>query len=98
MPSWSPNGEFLAFASRRRRDVPAFRLHPRTLPGGKTVIYVRRMGVARTEATAVTPFDVLAEHAKWSPDGCRLTCNAYSLQTGERGIAVLELGDLLTRT
>jgi Tol biopolymer transport system component len=98
MPSWSPNGEFLAFASVRRRDVPAFRLHPRTLPGGKTVIYVRRMGGARTHATAVTPFDVLAEHAKWSPDGRRLTCTVYSLQTGERGIAVLELGDLFDQS
>ncbi len=95
MPSWSPNGEYLAFVSVRRRDAPTFRLHPRTLPGGKTVVYVRRMGGLRTHAMGVTPFDVGAEHAKWSPDGRRLALMALSLQTGERGIAVVELGDLL---
>ena len=59
------------------------------------MIFVRRMGRAETHVTGVTPFAVQAEHAKWSPDERYLTCMAHSLQTGQRGIAIVELGDVL---
>lgn len=96
---WSPSGEVIAFASQRGRRIPAYTMHPRHLPGGTSTIFVVRPKSTEDDAqpppVAVTPFGYGAVHAKWSPDGKRLVCTAYSLSGDQQGVAILELEGLL---
>ena len=93
-PSWSPSGERLAFTSDRGRPAPSFVLHRRELPPGSGAIFVQPFEAPDSPSgspIAISPFDWVAVHAKWSPDGRTVVCMAQSLDTGERGLAVIEL-------
>lgn len=91
-PSWSPSGTVLAFASQRARRAPSFTLHPRTLPGGTSGVFLLHVPDRDAGgATLVGPYDVSTIHPKWSPDGAALVCMAEDVGGPRRGLAVIEL-------
>lgn len=76
-PSWSPNGEWIAFESKRGS------------PDGRYAIFVipRSGGIANR----LTPYELDANHPTWSPDGTHIVFSARSPGSKSgRGIAIVE--------
>ena len=99
-PSWSPDGERIAFVSVRSRSAPSHTLHPRQLPVRSPAVYVHQVVSATSPLpppVAVTPFGFRAVHAKWSPDGASLVCMAYRLDDERDGIAFVNLATETSR-
>ena len=91
MPAWSPTGRLAFVSHERRRPMPTFTLYPRSVPAQQSTVYVAD-AVGRdgqTPAFAASPFGFGVGHAKWSPDGTKLVCMAWSLRTARRGIAII---------
>jgi hypothetical protein len=93
-PAWSPMGTRLAFASTRPRPAPAALMLERTLPGGRSGVFVASPdpeGTGRWELVPVSPVDHAAFHPKWSPQGKELALMVQRLSDRRSGIALLEL-------
>jgi Tol biopolymer transport system component len=77
-PSWSPDGQWLAFTSTRE--------NPQRLAA---TFIIKPDG---TGLRQVTPSDLNASHPVWSPDGKRLAFAAGLSKTpSQRGIAIIDI-------
>lgn len=91
-PAWSPAADRLAFSSTRRRPAPGNRMHPRSLPGRRSGIFIASaVASSRRLVQGVSPLDWTAVHPKLSPDGKTITFMAESLQGHGSGIAIINV-------
>jgi len=92
-PAWSPVGRHLAFSSTRPRMAPTALIHERTLPGGRSGVFIASPGHGPGDSwvtAPVSPLDHEAVHPKWSPQGDGMVLMAETLGKKRSGIALLE--------
>lgn len=94
MPSWSPDGEYLACATtggllrrtimRHRARIVVQRVRADLRPSGPVV--------------PITPWSSDAAHPRWAPDGRSLTCMLDDSRRSRHGIAVVALPEPTTQS